>query len=137
MLTKGQVNTCEIAHSKSEKIMSQAVAEKLVASGVKNEDLLRVALRSQQGLEIFLGRVAGRSVFKPQTIFGELLCYKESIGIVGFRVEHSGSLSRSYQMTDEENIKDFLHRMALTSIHDFENDGFKLIIDSQFDCPNG
>lgn len=116
--------------------MSQ-VAEKQVASGLKNEDVLRAALRSEQGLEIYLGRVFNRPVFKSQTLFGELLCYKESDGFVGFRIEHSGSLQRSYQMTDDESIKNFLKRMAKVNIHDFQKTGFKLTIEAQFDSPNG
>ena len=117
--------------------MTEVVAEKPVASGVKNEDIIRAALSSEQGMEIYLGRFLNRGVFKPQTIFGELLCYKESDGLVGFHIKHPGGISRSYQTADEDHIKDFLHKMALTSIHDFQNPGFKLTIEAQFDCPNG
>ncbi len=117
--------------------MTEVVAEKPVASGVKNEDIIRAALSSEQGLEIYLGRFLNRGVFSNQTIFGELVCYREAEGFVGFHVKHPGGIGRSYQITDEDNIKDFLHKMALTSIHDFQNPGFKLTIEAQFDCPNG
>lgn len=110
----------------------EAVNEEMI------KNLLQTALDSSQGFSLYVEKIGTKHINKFEKIKGSLICFKQTADMIGFAVQHSGNLRRSYKATTQKSMQEFLAWVANENVSNFKKKEYVITPGSsaRFDCPS-